>query len=307
MLKDIRMFLLKKTRKLAVEFFNRDIYDGKLRIYLTLRCNYDCPYCVDNYRKPDFDGYAYKIRSVEEWATKINELRRDVVFTGGEPFLYKHEGLGLVDLINRLHKSVHVSIYSNIGIDLSEQIAKLKRPVKMLISFHSYEAKIPIFMKNIDAVNSHSKIDFRVHIVDAGDNVEQPNVKELRDEMNKRNLPVLIEGDQDFEGSRRQFRLRAKCSRKIVLLAPDGTRFQCVGKLTRRADHLENIFDDGLKQDLNVVDCHEYGFCSACDWMGETKIEVVDKIPIIPSVRDYQHKTYNIKEVELHKKSNVTT
>jgi organic radical activating enzyme len=296
------MLVASVTRELSVRCFDKNLYDGKIRIYLTLRCNYDCPFCVDNYRKPDFDGYAYKTRSVEEWSSQINELGRDVVFTGGEPLLYRHAGLGLIDLVNRIHKRIYVSVYSNIGIDMTEQLAQLTRPIRMLASFHPHEAKVPLFMKNIDTIKSRDDISLVVHIIDSGNNLDHPSVMELREEMRERSIPVGIDADQEFEGSRRQFRLHAKCSRKIVLLAPDGTRFQCVGKLTRRADHLENIFDDGLKQDLNVVDCHEYGYCAASDWLGETTMEVLDRRQEAPSNRDYRRKTYSIHQVELRRK-----
>lgn len=295
--KGLRKYVFKIKNKISIAFFNKSLYDGKIHIYPTLRCNYDCPYCVDNYRKSDFDGYSFQLRSVEEWAGKINELGRDVVFTGGEPFLYKRDGLSLTDLVNRLDRDIDVSIYSNMGIDLSDQLRRLRRQVTILVSFHPFEAKLPIFLKNIDTLRTLPGIKFTIHVVDADDNMTHPNVGVLKDELGRRNVPVMVDADQDFEGSRRQFRLQAKCSRKIVLLGPDGTRYQCVGKLTRRADHLENVFQDGLGKDLSIVDCKEYGYCAACDWLGETKIDVIDRVSSVPRIRQHLGKARAIDEV----------
>ncbi len=294
MLKDLKHFFFRVKRKLSIELFNQNLYDGKMHIYLTLRCNYNCPYCVDNYNKPDFDGYGYKLRSVEEWSNKINALKRDVIFTGGEPFLYKHDGLDLIDLINRIDKRTHIDIYTNLGIDIRDKLPKLKRKINLMVSFHPYEAKSEIFFPNIDSVRSHNKIKYFVHAVDADDNMSHPLIPVLQAEMHKRDIPIHIDKDQGFEGSSRKFKMQATCSRKIILLGPDGTRYQCVGKLTRRADHLENIFEGGLKDELSVIDCHEYGYCAPCDWLGETKIDVHGMIPSIPTVREHIHKSYEI-------------
>lgn len=293
-IKKLRRFFFRLRRKLSIELLNKNIYAGKINIYLTLRCNYDCPYCVDNYNKPDFDGYTYKLKTPREWADKINTWRRDVVFTGGEPFLYKVDGQDLVSLIHFIDPTVDIDVYTNLGIALGDRIRAISRPVRMLVSFHPYEAKPEIFFPNIDALMSNKNISFTVHAVDAMDNLQHVNIPLLKQEMERRSIPVLIDKDQGFEGSERRFKLHATCDRRIVLLAPDGTRYQCVGKLTRRADHLENVFESALQDDRQVVDCYEYGYCAPCDWLGETKIEVHDKIPIIPTVRSHIHKSYNL-------------
>lgn len=294
MIKSIHKFIFKLKRRVSIELFNKNLYDGKIHIYLTLRCNYNCPYCVDNYNKEDFDGYGYKLRSAIEWSNKINSLRRDVIFTGGEPFLYKHEGLDLIDLINRIKNEIHIDVYTNLGIDIREKLTRLNRPVNFMISFHPYEANPDIFFSNVDAIAVNPNINFTVHAVDADDNMNHPNIELLIREMTKRRIHVTVDKDQGFEGSERKFRLNAICSRKIVLLAPDGTRFQCVGKLTRRADHLENIFVENLREDLSIVSCLEYGYCAPCDWLGETKIQVTGIIPSIPTPKEHIHKTIRI-------------
>lgn len=294
--------LFRIRRRLSVELFNKNIYDGKLHIYITLRCNYNCPYCVDNYNKPDFDGYGYKLRRADEWINKINSLRRDIIFTGGEPFLYKVEGKDITDIINGIDSKIGIDVYSNIGIDVTDKLSKIKRPINLMISYHPYEAKLDIFFKNIDWIQSNNRnITFTIHAIDANDNMQHPLVPLFMEEAKKRNIPVNVDADQGFEGSTREFKLNAQCSRKIILLAPDGTRFQCVGKLTRRADHLENIFDSPLGPEKNIVSCYEYGFCAPCDWLGETKIDVTNHKSNIPDSRSYIHKTKPIEKIEFVK------
>lgn len=299
---ELSRFLFRVRRRLSIELFNKNIYDGKLHIYLTLRCNYNCPYCVDNYNKSDFDGYGFKLRSPDEWASKINSLQRDVIFTGGEPFLYKVDGRNLVNLVNQIAPGIRIDIYSNIGLDITDQLSALKRRVNLMVSFHPFEAKLEIFLKNVDwMLHNRKHVTFTIHAVDALDNLSHPSIPRFREEMKDRSIRPTVDVDQGFEGSSRAFKKRATCTRSIVLLAPDGTRFQCVGKLTRRSDHLENIFEQPLAPDRVRIKCREYGFCAPCDWLGDTHIEVHDHTTNIPGTRDHIHKTKSIHEITLLK------
>lgn len=292
--KQIKDISFKAKRKLFIKLFDKNLYDGSIHLYITLRCNFNCTYCVNNYDKVDFCGYSYELKSIDEWAYKINDLKRKTIITGGEPFLYRYDKKDIIDLVNKVDRDIDVKIYTNCGIDIIKQLKKLERPIDLMISFHPQETKFETFFNNIDYLKNN-RINFTTHIVDALDNLNHPNVEIMKHEMSKRNLSISCDKDQSFEGSQRKFKLNAKCSKKIILLAPDGTRYHCVGKLMRRKDPLENVFAEDLKNELSIINCNEYGYCAPCDWLGETKIYVKDKFLKIPSIKDHIQQTYKIK------------
>lgn len=290
MIKFIRLLAFKIYRKLSILILKRNIYDRKFHIYITNRCNMNCTYCVNNYIMEDFRGFEFTQKKIEDWAFFINKYKRDVVFTGGEPFLYKENSKDIIDLINLIESRINVNIYTNLGINIIKQTEKLFRKIKLLISYHPIETDLNIFFNNLDHINQNQYIKYHIHIVDADSNLSAPVLKIFKKELTARNIIATVDKDQGFEGSSRLFKKQAICSRRIVLLAPDGTRFQCVGKMMRRSDHLENIFESELGNDKNIIECAEYGYCAACDWLGETIIKVINDKENIPNVHEHLKK-----------------
>ena len=90
-------------------------------------------------------------------------------------------------------------------------------------------------------------------------------------------VPVEIDVDQrDFKGCLQAKAQDALCRKRIYLLAPDGTRYQCVSRLMRAAEPLENMLDQPLSEDICVAMCSDYGKCAPCDGLGETTMGVLD-------------------------------
>ena len=255
--------------ELASSYANPARFDGKLRIYLTLKCNLHCSYCVNE----KVDGADKSRESVppSAWAKAINRAGRHVVFTGGEPFLYKN----LPDLINAIDPFLAVSIYSNMSFDVTKILSQIKREASFFVSWHAHQKPDrAIFLANAKAIQANPLFTLTAHAIEAHENQQMLEVD--LGFFRKNGVPVEIDVDQrDFKGCLQAQAQDALCRKRIYLLAPDGTRYQCVSRLMRAAKPMENILSQPLSEDICVAMCSDYGKCAPCDGLGETTMGVL--------------------------------
>ena len=236
----IKNLIINSKKCFLKKILKKPKFDGRMRIYLTIKCNLSCPYCVNGYDNSDFKGYGYRLRSPKDWINQINSIGRDVVFTGGEPFLYK----GFADIINSINKKLSISIYTNFALNIENIIPEIKRKVHIYISFHPQNTDISLFIKNIYLVMNNQNISFNIHVIKANNDLQMNKALILSDKLKQMNIDISFDEDQrHFEGSKRKFKKKVLCSRNIILIAPDGDRFHCVSKLMRQKQSIENIFD----------------------------------------------------------------
>lgn len=107
----------------------------KLRILVTNRCNYRCPFCHNEGQEK---GNQVGIMSVESFKQLVNyldgQILSEINFSGGEPFLHKE----IVDMIVYVndHMACDISCATNLSLITDEQIAHLaKTRVKFNIQF----------------------------------------------------------------------------------------------------------------------------------------------------------------------------
>ncbi len=243
-------------------------FDGWLRIYLTLRCNLECPYCVHSHNLAESQAGAYNLVPWQEWAEFINRTGRNVIFTGGEPFLYPD----LVKLLNAIKPEIKIKLYTNFGLDMREFIKEARRPVTFFGTYHPSSGPVRNFINTIDQLKAAGKFKGSIHMV--GWSRQLDFVKQVQSQFAAAGWYVYIDNDQylSAESSSLTFRRPAQCLRRIYLIAPDGRRFICVSKMLRQKDDLGNVLSKGLGPDLVTVQCAEYGCCNPCDNLGETKI-----------------------------------
>ena len=256
------------------EYHNPAAFDGHLRIYPTLRCNLRCPYCVNEQVGPVDKGYAAVPPG--DWAEAINREGRHVVLTGGEPFLYP----GLTDLVNAVQRHLMVRVYTNLCLDLAEPLSRLEREALFFVSWHprpggegEREAWRELFLANWRVIRDDPRLAAVVHAVRA------PETEHLLPEdmewFAARGLDIAVDEDQrGFAGTGRGTVSRAFCRRRIFLIAPDGSRYQCVSRLMRRCEPMENMLQGPLTGDACLTFCSDWGNCAPCDGLGETAMAV---------------------------------
>lgn len=240
-------------------------YDNRIRIYLTLQCNLRCPYCVNRAFEPlpDFGTVA-----PERWIKAINRIRRNVIFTGGEPFLYP----GLIDLVNGVDKRIEVKIYSNLTQDVTDFIKRVRRAVLFFGSYHPSSGPPELVLTNIEKLASVSQFNGVVHSIAWSGHL----LARAQSVLASSRWRFTIEGDQKVtyaEMSDRTQRRSARCSNKNILVAPNGVRHPCVSTLLRNVFPQENILSKNPTSTTVTVRCPDWGRCAACDGLTERTID----------------------------------
>jgi hypothetical protein len=244
-------------------------FDNHLRIYPTLRCNLRCPYCVNEQVGPTVKDHDLPLP--EAWAEAVNREGRHVVFTGGEPFLYPK----FTDLVNGVARHLMVRVYTNLCLDLAEPLDALRRETLFYVSWHPQpNADRERFLANWHVIQDNPLLSATVHAV------RTPETESLlKDDLSffeRHGLKVTVDADQrDFIGSGQPAKRPAYCRRRIYLIAPDGTRYQCVSRLMRGVEPMENMLAEPLASDACLSLCPDWGNCAPCDSLGETAMAVI--------------------------------
>lgn len=248
---------------------NKARFDGHIRAYPTLACNLKCPHCV-NQHVPDKAKGEQRL-DWKQWATIFNREKRHVVLTGGEPFLFP----GLIDLVNAIESQMGVRIYSNFSLNVRDAIASLQRPCTFYVSWHAgQKVDREIFWNNLQAVKANPLAAVEVHCINTLEGNEQ--IQEDREFFLSRGLEMPMDEDQrGFIGADPAQGEMAWCGRRIYLLSPEGVRYQCVSKIMRRDDPLENAVKSPLGMDRLLTLCDDWGRCAPCDGLGESVMHVL--------------------------------
>lgn len=242
------------------------------RVYPVLRCNLACPYCSDG-KAYDKSDMGYKELSADEWIALIDSMPGDsVIFTGGEPTLYKD----LSKVINSIKKR-DVRVYTNLVFKVERFLDSLEKPVTFFTSFHPCNPSVTL-EKNLKAVRTllaHPKCKgiSSHHLIRDKSNGSDEDISRWKRIFREAGVNLLVY-DNQYEvnanspdacahGSRKMVR----CSMERIFLAPDGRRFICVSKMVR------NVQDGVVPLDTAIpsIVCGEYGMCSPCDEVAEIK------------------------------------
>jgi len=268
------------TIKPIKNFYLRYIkgYDGFVRIYPTLKCNLRCVYCTNECHKNNGEDRKGEYEEIDfgRWASALKKLGRPVIITGGEPTLYPQ----IIELLNALSDfKLRVKLYTNLVWSkefANRFINEMKNEnVTLFVSYHSLTSPQK-FAETILLLKNNNKFTGTIHTILEGENADRVNaaIKLFR----TLGISVYTEKNYDceyYEASSQTNRQKVRCSKKIFIIAPDGNRYQCVSKMLRKKNPLENIFDEECKK-LNpqiTSICYDYGACANCDMLGDTKIK----------------------------------
>jgi hypothetical protein len=199
-----------------------------------------CPYCANGH-----DIAAYKELSDTEWEERIAAMKvSSVVFTGGEPTLYG----GFYTLLNRLANSHHVTVYSNFHEPV---VVPALPPQGRGLAFRAscHEQSPEAAAEWVGRVKAVHEAGYRVTCtaVLCPDNVLavlKPHAIHVDEPQTK---PPAMDGP-------------VWCERPGRIIAPDGTRYRCVGKMVRKDPSGVVPFDAPA-----ASTCHTPNECAVCD------------------------------------------
>ncbi len=202
----------------------------------------------------------------------INKIGKDVIFTGGEPTLHPDFFL----ILSSINPEIKIKVYTNLIWTedfIKRFINEAPKTIQLYTSYHPSGGKPEPFIDRVLELKKHH-FNIMVHSINHKNQIE--SVQKSWELFKESEIDLIIDEDQTVlfpDACSQDQKKSVLCSKKIILISSDGYRYQCVSKMVRRKDPLENIIQDGLKSDLVVSHCNEYGYCAPCDMLGEVTIK----------------------------------
>jgi len=224
-------------------------------LFLTLRCCYNCSYCI-NWK------HSVKERDSEYWINCFNNLETNlsVTLSGGEPSLHK----GFYEIINGIPQKV--DILTNLSFDVIEFKERVNpnkfnndqafAPIR--VSFHNEFMEIgETLLKIRFLINS----GFRVGLYC----VDHISNKSSIDRLSKIEwLDFQIKPLLDNEIKERPVSGSIKCRTSQLLLNPEGKIYNCHRNLYKRKNEV-GFLDKASKIDFSYRECYNVKECHPCD------------------------------------------
>ncbi len=216
------------------------------RVYLTLRCNYNCSFCVLKKRRTDTISGAKWIKILNAWPGDA------VILAGGEPTLHPD----FMEIVNGLKKE-RVLVYSNLSVD--QRILLRLRKSEWYTSFH------PACHRggSKTAIRAVKNLQGCGHTATAHINEASPDVEKHVAAFSDAGLKLGVEKDLFKSGLWTGLKPLGEvvCTYPACYFGPDGKRYICVAKM-------ETGDPTGLVPDARFPvhqDCDIHGQCNACD------------------------------------------
>ena len=256
--------------------------------YLTLKCNYDCSYCINEGMREEhkLNRKRAEMRS-EDWANSLNRIDfKDVPLTlgGGEPTIYD----GFYDLLDNLDKKIKIDLLTNLEFDMSkflkrvnpERFNKNNNPAyrSIRVSFHpEREIKKRGYMKGlIERARYLQENKFSIGIF----GISHPKNLEANMEMaelSRQNQVYFFVKDFLGDYGEKLFghfayplaldgkEKKAKCRIKELLIGPNGNVYKCHRDLYKEELEIGNIKYPSFQIEYLFRSCGKYGKCNLCD------------------------------------------
>jgi len=248
-------------------------------VYLTLRCNLGCDYCINN-----VDGVVRNRKELtgKQWANALNRIdfgKTPLTLGGGEPTLHKD----FYALLVQLSPKIGVDLLTNLQFDIDEFI-KQTIPRRFTIPSKPHYRSIRASY-HVEQMDQEDTIRRAKKLQDAGFNIgifgiNHPHFINENMEMNLKSLEAgVFFYPKDFlgeingqmygyfkypealDGERKQ----AMCRTKELLIAPDGLVYRCHRDLYHAENPVGDIQDPNLKIEDKFRPCSNYGLCNPCD------------------------------------------
>jgi len=248
-----------------------------MEVYLTLRCNLNCSYCITN-----LDNSLKRKRkemSAKEWADALNKIDFDIPLTlgGGEPTLYR----GFYGLLDRLKPSIQVDLLTNLSFDVFEFVERTNpnrfssRDIpayrSIRVSYHPSQMNPTELVEKarflqdrgfpigIFGINHPENIEANMEMAElARKNQVYFFIKDFLGEY-KGKLFGYFKYPDAINGKKK----KVMCRTKEVLVSPEGLIYRCHRDLYHNENPIGDI-RDGIPE-FKFRECNNYGECNPCD------------------------------------------
>lgn len=239
-----------------------------LHIYLTLRCNFKCYFCINRQytTKPHHGGFEV---DGNRWLAYLNRLYNihQIYLQGGEPFLHKD----IVQIINGL-AGFNICIYTNLPHSEMDKIKQIKpglNNIILLISYHPLEDKRAV-NQFVDDFNQIPRgIKKHVHMI------EIPEVSYKLYARAFRRLGVHLERQDvslptEHNPIKKDHFKTVLCKSNMEVIGPDMRLYRCLGLMLTQPDNYLNLYDYDFET-AGFEPCDFYGLCGQCSTAKEIK------------------------------------
>jgi len=268
-----------------------------LSAFLTMDCNLNCSYCLNDLEKK-FHRENFGHISGEEWIKGLNRINPrkglPITLSGGEPFSHND----FIQIINGIRLDFEIDILTNLhwgkkGLEkfveeISPERIKRNSPYPSIrVSYHPEQMGEGNTL--IDNVKFLQENGFSIGVY----SVQYPSPENLQaitqmqfrcknEEIDFRikDFTGKFEGKDDFEnpfsityGNYSKYPSAAfsnetsssLCKASELLIGPKGNVYKCHRDLYAREFPIGNILDDSFEIEEKFRECHEFGSCHPCD------------------------------------------
>ena len=226
-----------------------------IALFLTMRCNYKCSYCINWKNKYDEKDSKYWIENLSKMETNL-----PVTIGGGEPSLHK----GFIDIINHIPQKV--DILTNLSFDVLNFINKIninkfdmtKAFAPIRVSFHSEYADVNLILHKIKILMD-AQFRIGLYCVESEENknfVEEFKRYSWLDFQTKPLLDNSVKQNDEVTN--------VKCKTKELLLAPNGKIYRCHRDLYKKEYEISTLDKTEKIKDIYRL-CTYANECHPCD------------------------------------------
>jgi len=244
-----------------------------IEAYLTLRCNLNCPYCINDFKK-----VKRKRDEIGEWANGLNRFETDIPITlgGGEPTLHKD----FYKIVKNIKPTLKLDLLTNLQFDEDEFIKNCKGRFNwgegayknIRVSYHPSQQNPEKLINKIIKLQKYFKIG--LFGINHPENIEA-NIK-MAELARKNQIYFFIKdflGEYDgklfgyykYPAGLNGRPKKALCRTKEILIDPEGDVYRCHRDLYSKENPIGNILDTNWKPEFKFRECNNYGNCNPCD------------------------------------------
>ena len=251
-------------------------------VFLTLRCNFRCSYCINGEVKPR------KEMTAEQWIDGLNRLqipREKMVpltIQGGEPSIHK----GFLEILEGIRQDLYLDILTNLSFNVRKfckaaLAGRFEREVPYASIRASYHPEYDMRDTLDKALFLQTRgYDVGVFMVDHPDSdVDKARKKAEGKGVDFRIKEFLGWHDGILEGKYKHplavampeklsylRKLKAvKCKSTELLIGPNGYIYRCHRDLYKGERPVMHITEEGRAIEFKFRECDKYGECNPCD------------------------------------------
>ncbi len=270
-------------------------------VFLTLRCNYGCSYCINR----NGDLKKHNEMTPDQWIEGLSRLetKPDLPLTlqGGEPTQYE----GWREIANSLWRiSKPLDLLTNGSFRLSDMYAlspqvfnREAKYASIRVSFHPLQHDSHALATKIFILNNAG---YNIGIWGLGSSGLKNQNRLMKKICENYNLDFRLKeflgnyqgafyGDMKYKGAcigdceDPQFKEEVECRTSELLIGPSGHIYKCHADLYAGRKSIAHILDEEIKGVGEWGKCENYGVCNPCDIkiknnrfqeMGHTSVEV---------------------------------